>query len=249
MTDTDGRAAAREFPKPPAALWLERHAHRVDGTRYRRRVPTETVIVIAGRERSIPECVEELRRYPGRTITAYDLPGPGDPTTLARDEVARTHFLSSRISDEQLLWFVERAATAPWPPADADLRAAEPNIRNGLYDQLEAFYRHFEEDAPSHVARSKISKVLHIKRPAAVPILDSKVADVYLKHAEQAVERYPRLGYQRTAYWVAIRDDLITNTETEALEELRTALGDVGTLGSNLSAISDLRLLDMLTWH
>ena len=155
----------------------------------------------------------------------------------------------SRISERQLIWFVERATTAPWPPADAHLRQAEPNIRNGLYDQLEAFYRHFEKDAPRQVARSKISKVLHIKRPAAFPILDSKVTDVYLRYAEQAVERYPRLKYQKAAYWVAIRDDLITNTESEALSQLRAALGNDGTLGANLHHLTDLRLLDMLTWH
>lgn len=152
---------------------------------------TSAVIVIAGRVRPISECVDELRQYPGRTIVRYDLPGPGHPTTLTRDEVARTRAVYSRISEQQLSWFVERARSAPWPPADADLRRAEPNIRSGLYDQLEAFYRHFENDAPSRVARSKISKVLHIKRPAAFPILDSKVADVYLKYAEQAIERYP----------------------------------------------------------
>jgi hypothetical protein len=155
----------------------------------------------------------------------------------------------SRISEKQLIWFVERATSAPWPPADADQRHAEPNIRNGLYDQLEAFYRHFEKDAPSQVARSKISKVLHIKRPAAFPILDSKVTAVYLQYAQQAVERYPRMKYQKAAYWVAIRDDLITNTESEALAELRAALGNEGTLGANLNHITDLRLLDMLTWH
>lgn len=210
---------------------------------------TSAAIVIAGRERSISECVDELRRYPGRTITRYDLPGPGDPTTLTRDEVARTHAVYSRISEQQLNWFVERATSAPWPPTDADLRRAEPNIRSGLYDQLETFYRHFENDAPSLVKRSKLSKVLHIKRPAAFPILDSKVTDVYRQYAEQAVGRYPRLKYQKAAYWVAIRDDLITNTESDALAELRAALGKQGTLGANLNKITDLRLLDMLTWH
>lgn len=210
---------------------------------------TSAAIVIAGRARSITECIDELRRYPGRMITRYDLPGPGDPTTLTRDEVARTHAVYSRISEAQLIWFVERATSAPWPSIDADLRRAEPNIRNGLYDQLEVFYRHFENDAPARVAVSKISKVLHIKRPAAFPILDSKVTAVYQRNAEQAVERYPRLKYRKAAYWVAIRDDLITNTESEALAQLRAALGQEGTLGANLSRITDLRLLDMLTWH
>lgn len=73
--------------------------------------------------------------------------------------------------------------------------------------------------------------------------------DVYLRYAEQAVERYPRLNYQKAAYWVAIRDDLITNTESDALAQLRAALGDEGTLGANLNRITDLRLLDMLTWQ
>jgi len=221
----------------------------VGGPGYRQRMSTSAAIVIAGRERSIAECVDELRQYPGRTITRYDLPGPGHPTTLTREEVARTRAVYSRISGQQLIWFVERAASAPWPPADADLRRAEPNIRSGLYDQLEAFYRHFEKDAPGRVARSKISKVLHIKRPAAFPILDSKVTDVYLQYAEQAIERYPRLKYQKAAYWVAIRDDLIANTESDALAELRAALGNEGTLGANLNHITDLRLLDMLSWH
>lgn len=216
---------------------------------YRQRMSTSAVIVIAGRERSVEECVNELRHYPGRTITRYDLPGPGHPTTLTRDEVARTHAVYSRISEEQLMWFVDRATSAPWPPADADLRRAEPNIRDGLYDQLEAFYRHFEHDAPSRVARSKISKVLHIKRAAAFPILDSKVTDIYHEHAARAIERYPRLKYQKAAYWVAIRDDLIANTESEALAQLRAALGHEGTLGANLNKITDLRLLDMLTWQ
>ncbi|MDP7706953.1 DUF6308 family protein [Mycobacterium sp. TY815] len=210
---------------------------------------TSEVIVIAGRERSIEECVAQLRQYPGRTIVDYDLPGPGDPEVLTRAEVARTWVIYSRISEEQLVWFVERATSAPWPPADADLLRAEPNIRNGLYDQLESFYRHFEQDAPTNVARSKISKVLHIKRPAAIPILDSKVTDVYRQLAEQAADRYPRLKYQRAAYWPAIRDDLITNTESEALTRLRAVLGDEGTLGANLHHITDLRLLDMLTWQ
>jgi len=121
---------------------------------------------------------QRLRRYPGQTIRNYDLPGPGDPTVLIRDEVARTRALHSRISEEQLVWFLQRAESAPWPPTDANLLRAEPHIREGLYDQLEAFYRHFENEAPSHVRPSKISKALHVKRPAAIPILDSKVTKV-----------------------------------------------------------------------
>jgi hypothetical protein len=154
--------------------------------------PLRPVIVIAGRERSIAECADELRQYPGRTITRYDLPGPGDPTTLTRHEVARTHAVYSRISEKQLIWFVERATSAPWPPADADLRHAEPNIRNGLYDQLEAFYRHFEKDAPSQVARSsaRYSRLNGPRRsPSSTPIRASPLPRLD-RHAAVYREEY-----------------------------------------------------------
>lgn len=210
---------------------------------------SSVAVVIAGRERSITDCADALRRYPGATINDYDRPGPGDPTVLTRQEVARTRVLKSRISDQQLGWFVDRATRAPWPPADADLRHAEPHIRNGLYDQLEDFYRHFEDDAPDDVARAKISKVLHVKRPAAIPILDSEVTEVYRQCAEEAASRYPRLNYRKAAYWPAIRDDLIANTESDAFIQLRAAIGTEGTLGANIDRITDLRLLDMLTWQ
>ena len=55
------------------------------------------------------------------------------------------------------------------------------------------------------------------------------------------------MRYQKATYWVAIRDDLITNTESEALAELRGAPGNESTLAVNLNHITDLRLLDMLT--
>ena len=210
---------------------------------------SSVAIVIAARQRSITDCASALRLYPGATINEYDRPGSGDSTLLTREEVVRTRALKSRISEEQLRWFVDRATSAPWPASDADLRRAEPHIRNGLYDQLEDFYRHFADDAPSDVARSKISKVLHVKRPAGVPILDSKVTKVYRRCAEQAASRYPRLQYQKAAYWAAIRDDLIANTESDALNQLRAAIVDQGTLGANLHRITDLRLLDMLTWQ
>lgn len=91
--------------------------------------------------------------------------------------------------------------------------------------------------------------MLHLKRPAAVPILDSKVTAVYRQRAEEAAGRYPRLNYVKAAYWAAIRDELIANTESDALQHLRAALLDQGTLGEHLHRITDLRLLDMLTWQ
>jgi hypothetical protein len=71
-------------------------------------------------------------------------------------------------------------------------------------------YSHFTDGAPHGIAMAKISKVLHVKRPAAYPILDKRITSIYRDAATQATRRYPQRGYRR-AYWAAIRDDLIAN--------------------------------------
>jgi hypothetical protein len=209
---------------------------------------TDSGIAIGGRVLSIDDCMEKLCRYPMRTISRYDLPGPGPPHGLTRDEIVRTREVSSRISDAEVAWFLERAEDAPWPAPTADLREADPGAVSGVYDQLENLYRHFKDAAPHGIATAKISKVLHVKRPAAYPILDQRMNDVYRDAATQAGRRYPRRGHKR-AYWAAIRDDLITNTESGAITTLRDALPEAGQVGINLRLVTELRLLDMLTWQ
>lgn len=206
-------------------------------------------ISIAGRNLSIDDCVAKLRRYPPRTLQRYDFPGPGDPGVLTRDEVVRTRAVSSRISDVEVSWFLERAADAPWPSSEAnDLRLADPAIADGPYDQLVALYSHFSKAAPGGVAMAKISKVLHVKRPAAYPILDERITRIYRDAATRAAHRYPQRGYRR-ANWAAIRDDLIANTEHGAFEAVRVALAEAPEPSRNLALVTDLRLLDIVTWR
>ncbi|OBH51295.1 DUF6308 family protein [Mycobacterium sp. E2479] len=206
-------------------------------------------ITIAGRVLSIDECIDKLRRYPSRTLLRYDLPGRGDPNTLNRDDVTRTRAVSSRISEAETNWFLDRAKDAPWPSTEADdLRQADPSVIDGPYDQLVTFYNHFSDGAPRGIGIAKISKVLHVKRPAAYPILDKRITSIYRDAAAQAARRYPQRGYRR-ANWAAIRDDLIANTESGALEVLRVALDDAVESGARLTSLTDLRLLDILTWR
>jgi hypothetical protein len=206
-------------------------------------------IGIAGRVLSIDECIDKLRRYPARTLSHYDLPGSGVPNLLTRDQVVRTRAVSSRISDAEVDWFLKRAKDAPWPSPEADdLRQADPAIADGPYGELVGLYNHFSNEAPPGIATAKISKVLHVKRPAAYPILDKRITSIYRDAAALAARRYPQRGYRR-AYWAAIRDDVIANTKTGVLETLRVAVdGSLGT-GKNLTSVTDLRLLDMLTWR
>jgi hypothetical protein len=218
----------------------------VGASRYCRWMTNSGGVAIAGRMLTVGECIDRLIRYPSLLISRYDRPGPGAPQGLTRAEIVRIRALSSRIDGVEVAWFLDRAKDAPWPLPAADLRDADPIAVGGLYDQLENFYRYFIDAAPRSITTAKISKVLHLKRPAAYPILDQRIISIYREAAAQSARRYPQRGHKR-AYWAAIRDDLITNTESGALSKVRDAVLVLPAVGRKLSLVTDLRLLDLLT--
>lgn len=205
------------------------------------------VVVIAGENLAVEQALVAFRRYNTQTVERYDLVGPGDPNVITLEEAARTRAVSSRLSNQHAAWFVARSQTAPWPLPGADLADADPSRQGGLYDQMIACYEHFHGDRPLNVDIGKISKVLHIKRPRLFPILDREVRSCYEVAARRAATNYRVRGYKRM-FWAAIRDDLITNRQSGSLAVLREALS--GSPELNIySGLTDLRLLDILTWR
>ncbi len=95
-----------------------------------------------------------------RTLTEYDLAGQGDPSRLTRAEVVRTRVIASRISNHELMWFLERSRTAGWSDVepDADLRDADPGREAGLYDRAEALYGHFRTASPRGVSAPRSAR-------------------------------------------------------------------------------------------
>jgi hypothetical protein len=90
------------------------------------------------------------------------------------------------------------------------------------------------------------SKVLHLKRPTQFPILDSRLVKIYRVPAARAAATYTSREHKRM-YWAAIRTDL--ERSGDGLAELRQRLAGHPTARVQaLRAVSDLRLLDMLTW-
>jgi hypothetical protein len=126
----------------------------------------------------------------------------------------------------------------------ADLRRADPAVAGGDYDALEGLYRHFYDAAPRGVGVAKIHKVLHVKRPAAYPILDSRIYATYRDAARRPAQRNRAREYKRV-FWAALPDDLIANTESGAISALRARLDETGPWPQ----LTDLRLLDMVTWR
>jgi len=103
-------------------------------------------IVIAGTNLTVDQAAEAIHLYQNKTkntVDRYDFPGPGDPDELTMAEVVRTRVVKSRISDAEADWFVETAKKVPWPPPQAELRYADPAVRGGLYDDMNACYQYF----------------------------------------------------------------------------------------------------------
>ncbi|NCL73631.1 MULTISPECIES: DUF6308 family protein [unclassified Rhodococcus (in: high G+C Gram-positive bacteria)] len=209
-----------------------------------------TVLVIAGRTLDIDTAIAKAHGYPAVTVARYDLPGPGALEEITADEIARTHKVRSRISHAQRDWFIRSAVDAPWAavPIEAQLVDADPNISGELYDRAEALYDHFRTAAPRYVGVAKISKVLHLKRPGLFPILDSKVMAFYRHHARAAAARYPHRG-RRAVFWAAIRDDVCTNLDSGALPLFRRRLEQSeAEQVRRIASLTDVRLLDLLSW-
>lgn len=212
---------------------------------------------VAGRV--IADAVGELAAYGVRhygTVARYDLGGNTNSHSLTSDDVARTRVIASRISAAQAAWFVTRAETAPWGtvPVDADLADADPAETDGLYTAAIELYEHFRAAAPRGVSVAKIHKVLHLKRPGLIPILDSHLLAAYGPLAQDAAARLPDLGARRL-YWAAIREDLVDDHNRDSLREIRRELASCTSDETQRSRVramallSDLRLLDAVAWR
>ncbi len=183
--------------------------------------------------------------------------GIGEPDVLALDEVARSWVIGGRVSKIQATWFVERGRSAPWEdvPAESDLADADPRSLDGLYEAASRLYGHFRSDAPRGVSTAKLHKVLHVKRPALFPILDSHLLAVYREPATSAALANPKLAARRL-YWVAIQQDLRREDNRRALAQVREHLAHYDGADAIeeghvrvMATLSDLRLLDAVAWR
>jgi uncharacterized protein DUF6308 len=208
-------------------------------------------LIIDGRVIDDPMTI--WRGYAGRTRTLnnYDLAGQGNPGILTEGDVARTRIIASRISRDECERLLKRADGAPWDcvSAEADLAAADPARRGGLFDQAAALYWHFTVPHEAGLGPAKIHKVLHVKRPGVYPVLDRLVRRLYRVQARKFTGLIPgaRPGGSVT-FWAAIREDLIDAGNHSAVLHYRAALrADPQT--APMAGLPFLRLLDIVSWE
>ncbi|KRE78236.1 DUF6308 family protein [Arthrobacter sp. Soil763] len=205
-------------------------------------------ISIAGRTLSEPMAtlIDYGKRY-ADTLKKYDFGDKGDPNILTADEIWMTRIIHSRFSRAEqtelerksLTWSKYWAAISP----SACIEDADPASDDGLYDAMQDLYSLMTD--LRGVGWAKASKVLHFKRPDLYPILDSRLMDLYRVPAANAAQQYKKRGFRRM-YWAAIRSDVMSNKDS--LKQLREDLTMQGNEASLLSALGDLRILDILSW-
>lgn len=207
-----------------------------------------TQLTVAGRTVPDPISVfEEYARRYRRTLAGYDQAGQSPPNEITLSDVAATRVIASRISFQQSQQILSRAkenrCLLEAIPVDAQMQDADPAENGGLYDAMSALYLVLQGPG---IRDSKVSKVLHLKRPSLYPILDSALAKFYREAAGRAAAHYPNRGFRRMA-WAAIRDDVVSNRQT--LADVRGAVAENDLLSrQRVHELSDLRLLDILAW-
>ena len=207
-------------------------------------------VFVAGKPREVE--TEVVRKYVTdhcKTAREYDL-NAGTYDEVSEELIKSTRVFSSRISNAECEWFIERALTAPWTSVNMGdcLTTADPLDIGGIYDKGLDLWSHFSIGRPSGIADAKISKVLHAMRPSFFPILDSRVRKQYKIQALNVAQQTVDQRSFKYAYWAAIRLDLLASEE--ALATVRSELkNDKNELIKKWAKhVSDVRLHDVLVW-
>ena len=209
-------------------------------------------VVIAGEEFRIPKGA--LARYAteggtARTLRDYDSRANEWKSTLTSGDLALTRRMYSRISNDEATWFLDRASSAPFESVTKKDKLADADPTDGpdgLYWRADRLFNHFREPRQPGVALGKISKVLHLMRPEVFPILDARVVRHYSRYARQVAQDL-NTQYRRT-YFAAIRLDLVDPVTREGLTAIRTWARAEGGALDRLGGVTDVRLLDIITW-
>jgi len=193
---------------------------------------------------------DALLDYPGATLRYYDFGPPSPPNEVTPTDVGRLLVIEP-LNQRVAVPILSASNSAPWERVDPDARLIDADPEGPLYAAANALYEHFERI--SGVGPAIASKLLHLKRPAFFPLLDSELRALYDQAAQEAYQRSEvwkiRHPEWRRLYWAAVREDLLNSRNQEALAAVRSRLRDGNSdLVHVLLQASDVRLLDIVSW-
>lgn len=193
-----------------------------------------------------------LLGYSAATIRFYDHGGLSSPLLVTRRGVqvwasgppalsGRIAMLNSVGTGDDVAALLDAASAMPpsdWTAVDPDTHITDTDAAPGgaAYLEAERLFRLLDDIHGVGVAVA--SKLLHLRLPALVPVLDSCVTDLYADAARGA-----------GGYWAAMRSDLlVSGTAFDMLRSEISRQGGGSAHSHRLLRLTDLRLLDMLAW-
>jgi len=214
-------------------------------------------LTIANHSLTLDVAAEYITDYCQRystTVLYYDLSGEPHGTVQPSDgvqliDIGRLSLINPDLSGSDVATLLTKVGPEiDWTlvPGSARLEDADPTQRDGLYDRMETLWRQVRRP---NIGVAKASKLLHMKRPFAFPIIDSYVRTTYLDRATAAGNDLARTrprGSVQPHFWAAIRQDLIRGADT--FDALRALLRDKEPPAGSAVRLPNLRFIDVLAW-
>ncbi|MCW2671809.1 MAG: hypothetical protein JWP14_398 [Frankiales bacterium] len=209
------------------------------------------VLTLAGVQITVETAHQYLADYAQQhyaTMRYYDyndLPTlPTGSNRVEMGDIARLVVINARLAAEDVPRLLEPVDDALWAavPRGAEFQTL-PDDPTGepLYEHASALYTAFRKRLG--IGSTKATKLLHLKRPGLVPIIDSVVKSSYGDIARQLASQW---GSDEPVFWAAVWRDARTNEA--ALVAVREALADGDDRHQRVSRLPLLRLHDILVW-
>lgn len=223
---------------------------------------TESGWNIAGRRVPIVAAADYmLHEYPALTLRHYDFGGasPKDSVTMA--DLGRATLFGAFRGWKSAAGLLRAAEAANWPTGDSSWRldaAPEADPENWLsrseVREARDLFSSLAGGSEGGWREAAASKVLHLKWPDFFPVIDGELCRLYAEQALEAERHIPgsrrRKRASTTAYWMAVRRDLLRLENRQADKATRAALESASDRDKAvlLAQLTSLRLLDALAW-
>lgn len=194
-----------------------------------------TLILRGGAEIEDPLglAVEFLEKYP-----SYETYGPSGPASFAESDLKRANRGGARISAAETASILERRMEIQRALRAIDSAASLADAASSIpWIPLMQLFDSFTDIRG--VGFSKMTKALHPKRPALIPMLDS-VVQAYLAEDDPGPRSSASFGERATALVRSYKGELDRNRT--ALRETRRQLARRG------HPLTEVRILDMAIW-
>lgn len=210
------------------------------------------MLTFAGDDVEESQALAALRRYADEhpaTLAWYDYAGTDAPPVAADGvqlaDIGRLVVINAQLSADDvpgLLTPLPDVGLWDAVPHDADFRdLPEDPHEHPVYVAASELYAALT--SRHNIPRTKATKLLHLKRPQLIPVVDSVAAEHYQQVADDLAARW---GEPHGQFWAVIWSDARANQE--ALRPVLDELAGDGGDRARLAALSPLRIHDVLVW-